>query len=270
MKTKNIVNYNQPKYVYLPYTTFSNEKNNVLVGEFVCIFNNKRIYSPISGTIKNFKTVLYNNKEVKALEIENDYKDSKKELIKIKNDFNCNDEEFKKLIKSNGYEKINMKEIALNINYKSNYEESDSLEIKEYVNDILYMLDKISEIYKSNLVSIILDKKDKESKMYLYDFLGTYPNIKIIRKVNKNVSIYTLNEFINLLYLIKYNSVNTNIYVTICYKNTIYIVKTKRYITIGELLEFLNIKYKKLFNIKKEKLNENTILDDKIKTIIIR
>ena len=87
-KDRKIFNYDQPKYVYLPYESKESVKipadGNVLVSTEISTYNGKTITSSVSGKILGSSNVYLNNKLTNAIAIENDFRELKREVVKSK------------------------------------------------------------------------------------------------------------------------------------------------------------------------------------------
>ena len=273
-KDRKIFNYDQPKYVYLPYDSKDSVKlpadGNVLVSTEICTYNGKTITSSVSGRILGSSNVFINSKPTSAIAIENDFKDLKREVVKSKSFFDYGKNDIRNILKENKLEKSKMDPIVLEIKYEKNYDESDYLLVKECAHDILDTLDKIAYGYDIKEIYIIVNKKDKEVRKEFLNYLGTYINIDLVKKLKTEYSSFSVEEIVNLSNIFKIKARSRYIYLTINNKGNVYLVKTKKYVTLKELLIAMNIQSTNVFDINKNKLNELEVLNGEIRTIIIK
>ena len=273
-KDRKFFNYDQPKYVYLPYESKESVKipadGNVLVSTEISTYNGKTITSSVSGKILGSSNVYLNNKLINAIAIENDFRDLKREVVKSKSFFDYGKNDIRNILKENKLEKSKMDPIVLEIKYEKNYDESDYLLVKEYANDILETLDKIAYGYDIKHIYLVVNKKDKAVRDEFLNYLGTYLNIDLVKKLKIEHSSFNVEEIVNLNNIFKIKARSRYIYLTINNKGVVYLVKTKKYVTLKELLVALNITSNNVYDITKNKLNDLEVLNGDIRTIIIK
>ncbi len=273
-KDRKIFNYEQPKYVYLPYENKDNVKipsdGNVLVSTEISFYNGKTITSSVSGRVLGSSNVYLNNKPIGAIAIENDFRDLKREIVKTKSFFDYGKNDIKNIVKENKLEKSKMSPLVLEIKYIKNYDESDYLLVKEFAHDILDTLDKIAYGYEIKDIYVIIDRKDKMVRNEILNYAGIYPKIKIVKKLKEDYSSFNVEEIVTLNNIFKQKARSRYIYLTINNKGEIYLVKTKKYITLKELLLALKTQSSNVYDINKNKLNELEVLNGDIRTIIIK
>ena len=131
-------------------------------------------------------------------------------------------------------------------------------------------LDKIAYGYDIKEIYIIVNKKDKEVRKEFLNYLGTYINIDLVKKLKTEYSSFSVEEIVNLSNIFKIKARSRYIYLTINNKGNVYLVKTKKYVTLKELLIAMNIQSTNVFDINKNKLNELEVLNGEIRTIIIK
>ena len=96
----------------------------------------------------------------------------------------------------------------------------------------------ISETYDMD-VSILINKKDTRTYQLLFNYMGTYPNINIIFSTKgETKSIY---DVIDIFNIIKNKASRDYIYFTLINKNTLNVVKAKRYSNLKDVLAELKI-----------------------------
>lgn len=273
-KDRKIFNYDQPKYVYLPYESKESVKipadGNVLVSTEISTYNGKTITSSVSGKILGSSNVYLNNKLINAIAIENDFRDLKREIVKTKSFFDYGKNDIKNIVKENKLEKSKMSPLVLKIKYIKNYDESDYLLVNEFAHDILDTLDKIAYGYEIKDIYVIIDKKDKLVRNEILNYVGIYPKIQIVKKLKEEYSSFSVEEIVALNNIFKQKARSRYIYLTINNKGEIYLIKTKKYVTLKELLLALKIQSINVYDINKNKLNELEVLNGDIRTIIIK
>ncbi len=184
--SKNVYNYLNPDYVYIPYEkdyTIMVKTGEAIFKESIILNkDNKYLYSPISGTCLGLSEMLVNNKKQQVIVIENDFKEkvkkikgvkkylntySKKELIEIIKMFNVYDGKLKgKMLLING------------LDYEIN-EKNRSTIIKRYTNEILETIDAIYCILECEKCFLAIKNNDCENVEELIHHVGTYPNIDL-------------------------------------------------------------------------------------------
>ena len=171
--------YNAPEKIYIPIQYL---ERNVKINEY--IFKNtyfKDYVSSISGTISGMEEINYNNKLIKAVVINNDYKENvktKSKTIKIDNR-----EDLIKRLNKSLLNKISNLEIIDNLIITSIDEEYYS--IKEFMRlsknyrEILDTIDLLTHIFDLNNALLVTKNTNFNSIKNVKSILGTYPNIKI-------------------------------------------------------------------------------------------
>ena len=169
--------YLKPEYIYIPSNI-----NPYSLGEYIYkndLINNN-IYSPISGYIREDTYKYINNKKTKCIVIENDYKEKYKNNSYVFNKERC----INTLINNHLIEESNkydIKYLVINAIDIEPYIFSKRVYINNYTIDILNIIDNIMNkfnIYKS-LIAV-----SNNSSNNLFNYIGIYPNIKIIKVDN--------------------------------------------------------------------------------------
>ena len=229
-------------YIYIPYKNKEdlNIKSDLIVFKEELICNN--IYSPVSGKIYGLSTINSINGMQNVLIIENDFKDLIHNIkSNIKNIYKLKKEEVKAISSVMG------NDVVLNINGNTKNDVRDSYILKDHIKEILEALNVMS--LSANIATkILLDKKDILSYQTLFSYLGTYPNIEVVfnrsnLKDYKELNIY---ETIDIYNKLNNNNVRDYLYITLIYKDKNYVIKTKKYSNLIEIVSYLGINYKKI------------------------
>ncbi len=184
-----IYDYLNPDYLYIPLEegyTLNVDNDNIVYKEQVLLKkDNKYIYSPISGKVLGgTESMKGNNKNLKCIVIENDYKEKvnhKKGANKYINKFTK--EEFINLIKKyNGYytdDYLTSKTLVVSGIDIDPFEKTFSLLVNISSDKILEAIDAMSSILELDNVIFALNSEDKENVYNLTNHIGTYPNITL-------------------------------------------------------------------------------------------
>jgi len=244
-------------YIYLPFTNKEelklNEDGKIYKNENITKYNGQNIKSPVSGSCYGISELGGTVGILNVLIIENDFKDkTKKRLVAVRDIYKTKTEDLKKILKDTN------EELILNIECIKREEYI----LKDNINEILETLNLIN--LKLNIKTTVnLDKKDLNSYKLLFSYLGTYPNIEItFNKPNNSISLYKIIDIYNKIK----NKIDRDfIYINIKEKKESYVVKTKKYSNLKDLLSELNISPKKTIINNKIKLESlNFLLDDSI------
>ena len=173
-KYNNLDKYLKPEYVYIPTSD-----NKYIEGDYIykneLIINN--VYSPISGYVREDTYKYVNNKMTKCMVIENDYKEKYKN-----NNYAFNKDSFiNTLINNNlidNYNKYDIKYLVINAIDIEPYIFSKRTFVDDSTSEILGIIDSIMK--KLNISKSIIAITSDEAYNNLLNYIGTYPNIKII------------------------------------------------------------------------------------------
>ena len=186
---KNINNYYNPDNIYIPLfkgMKLNKEKDlNVLKDELLLKGSEFNIYSPISGVIKKIDDDIYiNNELVKAIVIENNFKEEvkkKKYATKYIDDLEAS--KVQELIT-----KYDVLDIPLNPMAKTlvisgievdPFERNNTYIINNYSSKILETVDALINIFHFEKTYFCITDSDTEAVYNLTSNIGTYPNIKL-------------------------------------------------------------------------------------------
>ena len=275
-----------PKEVYIPIidkASINIKTKTVKKGELLFSNLEHKLFSPISGTLKNIVTI--NNQ--KYLVIKNNFKEEqrKKNKRKLKYD----KKEILELI-NKYYPEFNLVKVSDTLYFKvltdDIYNANNKFIFAKYLDDILDVLDIIRETFDFVEVKILLKENDSESISLFSNILGRYPfisitlvpdiypiahNLLLEKHFNTKMSIIDIDNVLNILYALFYHQPFLDCYITISgnIKNK-EVIKVKKGTNINEVLERLKITDKKahLNNILNRSIDiDNLIIDEKLKSI---
>ncbi len=276
-----------PKEVYIPIinkASLNIKTNTVKKGELLFSNNNQKLFSPISGTLKNIVTL--NNQ--KYLVIKNNFKEEQRKKNKKK--LKYEKKEILELI-NKYYPEFNLEKIGDTLYFKALtddiYNANNKFIFDKYIDDILDVLDILREIDGFVEVKILLKENDSESISLFSNILGRYPfisitllpdiypianNLLLEKHFNTKMSIIDIDNALNILAALFYHQPFLDCYVTIS-GNILNreVIKVKKGTNLNEVLERLKIKDKKahINNILNGSIEiDNLIIDEKIKSVL--
>lgn len=184
-----VENFLNPDYIYIPFYDTDNilvrigEK--VLKEQPIIERKNEIVYSSISGKlIGSTESMYFENKEVKCLVIENDFKEkviNKKGAVKYISEYSKN--EVFSLIKKYSIcsKEINngAKTMVINGIDRDPYERTFSYLINNHCQKILEAIDALSNILNISTTILAINNHDNNNVVNLTNHIGTYPNIKL-------------------------------------------------------------------------------------------
>lgn len=203
-----IVSYSKPKKIYIPLICQNDTNITVLVknGDYVhkgdVIARRKGalkipIHASVSGTVKAIEEKPYlNGQNVKCVVIENDFKEKRAKVVKVKRHINnYSKEEFINKIRDAGivglggagfptfakYDtdaKINT--LIVNAVECEPYLTADYKLIQEKCEEILEAIDAVLEINGIHEAIIAINRNDTKTKEIINTFIGTYLKIKMV------------------------------------------------------------------------------------------
>lgn len=255
-----VTEYLNPNYIYLPVNDdklLINPKDYIYKGKEIL----KNKYSPISGRIVGLKNLT----DDKFLVVENDFKEKLENKVSLRKNLNkLNKEQLLELVKNFDlklYEKLNcnFSKIIINCIEEQLYVGNYIFLVKEYSNELLEILNNISNILELKEITIIVKDTDYNIIDYLNNIVGIYPNINIKFLPNK----YLISE---KSILCKYLNINEHfIYLNIMELYNLYnFLKRKRIVED----KFLTITGNAIENPQVIKCKMYTKLDDIITNFI--
>ena len=181
-----VTEYLNPNYIYLPVNDdklLLNPKDYIYKGKEIL----KNKYSPISGRIVGLK----NLNDDKFLVVENDFKEKLENKVSLRKNLNkMSKDQLLELLKSFDlklYEKLNcnFSKIIINCIEEQLYVGNYMFLVKEYSNELLEILNNISNILELKEITIIVKDTDYNIIDYLNNIVGIYPNVNIKFLPNK-------------------------------------------------------------------------------------
>lgn len=305
---KNIIKkeYLSPQYLYYKINDtvkyYIDGKSKVLKEQVLFKYNERYVYSTVSGKVLGTKEIEDNN----YLVIENDYKEKFFENKSLRKKINNLSKKDVLDILNN----INSKNYSDNIKYFiNNFDSIDSLILSLIVcedaekiytsvfnihnSEIMEMFDALSNIFEINNPVIIISDTDEANIEYITNLSGMYPNIRIslthdkypashplliTRKLNlKNALVLSPTDLYYLYTIIKRNKkiIEKEVLITSYSLKTDYLLTTKLNVLISDLLNECKVKLKqddiilKNSAIKGNILKPSDVLDSSIDAIII-
>jgi len=247
-----IINLIDETYIYIPYKdgTLNINNGDYIYKEDLIINNNKKIFSPVSGTVLGLTTI--NNK--KYIVIENDYKEKTRKRFGTKKYINkYSKEELIDLI--NEYNVIDNFDITSKVLIVSGLDQyvdeiTYSTLIKEYTIQILDTIDALIDIMNIKKCFFTVNSSDSKLVDLLLNNMGTYPKIDL-KLFNNNHYISNKSFLINKLTNYKNKKYNQQYLNILDIINIYNVLKKNRYntetfITLGGNL----IDYKKVLRVK--------------------
>lgn len=255
-----VTEYLNPNYIYLPVNDdklLINPKDYIYKGKEIL----KNKYSPISGRIVGLKNLT----DDKFLVVENDFKEKLENKVSLRKNVNkMSKDQLLELVKNFDlklYEKLNcnFSKIIINCIEEQLYVGNYMFLVKEYSNELLEILNDISNILELKEITIIVKDTDYNIIDYLNNIVGIYPNINIKFLPNK----YLISE---KSILCKYLNINEHfIYLNIMELYNLYnFLKRKRIVED----KFLTITGNAIENPQVFKCKMYTKLDDIITNFI--
>jgi Na+-translocating ferredoxin:NAD+ oxidoreductase RnfC subunit len=229
--------------------------------------NKEYIFSPVSGRVKDIiSSKIYDGeiKQVKSIVIENDYKEMLDKLTGVNKVIdNISKEDFIKSITN--YHLFDKNNIYLYVDYLNpintlivNISDIDYLSdfyFRNYVNEILEVLDALVEINKIKKCYLFVNKSYKTIIKLIEQHIGTYLNIELV-KVRKSLSnIDIINKYevdndyyfedtktlYNIYNVLKNNAPISDTYIYINRSNNVQYYNVKIGTKIDDLFKILNI-----------------------------
>ena len=247
---------------YRPYkekTDLSIKNLMVKKNELINVKDN--IYSPVSGKAYAYTEIPSLNGNAKSLIIENDFLDTMDNTFQVENIYKIDKDKIKSIVG-------NINSFTLKISFENKYDLKDYYILKDNVLNVLETLNLISETYDMD-VSILINKKDTRTYQLLFNYMGTYPNINII--FNTKAETKSIYDVIDIFNIIKNKASRDYIYFILINKNTLNVVKAKRYSNLKDVLVELKIVTSNLVvNNTKQLDNPNFLIADNISSVVLK
>lgn len=170
----NLDNFLKPEFIYIPV-----DSSKYLVGDYIykndMIIDN--VYSPISGYVRENTYMDIDNRKTNCMVIENDYKEKYKS-----NNYIFNKDMFINSLRSNNfidiYDNYDIKYLVINAIDIEPYIFSKRVYIEKETSCILNIIDNIMP--KLNISKTLIAVTSDKLYNNLFNYIGSYPNIKII------------------------------------------------------------------------------------------
>lgn len=227
-----------PDYIYIPVEGKLLVGQNDLVTKGEKILEKKPFCTSVSGRVLGLNTSTIENKQAKCVVIENDFREKRKTIAKVKKQITIKDildclekanspllEVFKSI--------ISKKFIVISAIHDEPYVLNHIMALKEHIDDLLEMMDTLCLLYKASKVSIIIKATDSDIIEECLKKIGTYPNIELVTtedyyllgkeeflltklgKTKENTLYLSVLDLLELVYLVKYGKKNNTKYITI-------------------------------------------------------
>lgn len=282
-KVQEYITYLSPEFIYVPFDNIEllHIKKSKLVynNTFLGTTNDgSKIFSPVSGKIIGVKDMIYNNKNSKALVIENDFIDRREKLNPIRNMSKLKRSEIVESLEKYGLnKKINSKTtLVVNSLYDKNNDLKDMVINYESYEEILEAIDEFMDILNMKTCYICVDRDDLISISAYEKYINAFLNICLVHSNKKfkdsTCVFYSVEEILAIYKAIHLDYMYDNTIITIN-NGSPTIVKVKLYTPLCELLRALkmNIRDSEIFvNGKKQENILNFVIDSTVRSVTIK
>ena len=282
-KVQEYITYLSPEFIYVPFDNIEllHIKKSKLVynNTFLGTTNDgSKIFSPVSGKIIGVKDMIYNNKNSKALVIENDFIDRREKLNPTRNMSKLKRSEIVESLEKYGLnKKINSKTtLVVNSLYDKNNDLKDMVINYECYEEILEAIDEFMSAFGMKNCYICVDRNDLYSIEAYNKYINAFLNICMVHSNKKfkdsTCVFYSVEEILAIHKAISLDYMYDNTILTINNgKPTI--VKVKLYTSLVELLEALKIPYKAMKIYIANNIIDNPsdfIIDSSVRSVIVK
>ena len=282
-KVQEYITYLSPEFIYVPFDNIEllHIKKSKLVynNKFLVTTNDgSKIFSPVSGKIIGVKDMIYNNKNSKALVIENDFIDRREKLNPTRNMSKLKRSEIVESLEKYGLnKKINSKTtLVVNSLYDKNNDLKDMVINYESYEEILEAIDEFMNIFNMKTCYICVDRDDLISISAYEKYINAFLNICLVHSNKKfkdsTCVFYSVEEILAIYKAIHLDYMYDNTIITIN-DGSPTIVKVKLYTPLCELLRALkmNIRDSEIFvNGKKQENILNFVIDSTVRSVTIK
>ena len=282
-KVQEYITYLSPEFIYVPFDNIEllHIKKSKLVynNTFLGTTNDgSKIFSPVSGKIIGVKDMIYNNKNSKALVIENDFIDRREKLNPTRNMSKLKRSEIVESLEKYGLnKKINSKTtLIVNSLYDKNNDLKDMVINYESYEEILEAIDEFMDIFNMKTCYICVDRDDLISISAYEKYINAFLNICLVHSNKKfkdsTCVFYSVEEILAIYKAIHLDYMYDNTIITIN-NGSPTIVKVKLYTPLCELLRALkmNIRDSEIFvNGKKQENILNFVIDSTVRSVTIK
>ena len=282
-KVQEYITYLSPEFIYVPFDNIEllHLKKSKLVynNTFLGTTNDgSKIFSTVSGKIIGVKEMIYNNKNSKALVIENDFIDRREKLNPTRNMSKLKRSEIVESLEKYGLnKKINSKTtLVVNSLYDKNNDLKDMVINYESYEEILEAIDEFMDIFNMKTCYICVDRDDLISISAYEKYINAFLNICLVHS-NKTFKdstcvFYSVEEILAIYKAIHLDYMYDNTIITIN-NGSPTIVKVKLYTPLCELLRALkmNIRDSEIFvNGNKQENILNFVIDSTVRSVTIK
>ena len=282
-KVQEYITYLSQEFIYVPFDNIEllHIKKSKLVynNTFLGTTNDgSKIFSPVSGKIIGVKDMIYNNKNSKALVIENDFIDRREKLNPTRNMSKLKRSEIVESLEKYGLnKKINSKTtLVVNSLYDKNNDLKDMVINYESYEEILEAIDEFMDIFNMKTCYICVDRDDLISISAYEKYINAFLNICLVHSNKKfkdsTCVFYSVEEILAIYKAIHLDYMYDNTIITIN-NGSPTIVKVKLYTPLCELLRALkmNIRDSEIFvNGKKQENILNFVIDSTVRSVTIK
>lgn len=282
-KVQEYITYLSPEFIYVPFDNIEllHIKKSKLVynNTFLGTTNDgSKIFSPVSGKIIGVKDMIYNNKNSKALVIENDFIDRREKLNPTRNMSKLKRSEIVESLEKYGLnKKINSKTtLVVNSLYDKNNDLKDMVINYESYEEILEAIDEFMNIFNMKTCYICVDRDDLISISAYEKYINAFLNICLVHSNKKfkdsTCVFYSVEEILAIYKAIHLDYMYDNTIITIN-DGSPTIVKVKLYTPLCELLRALkmSVRDSEIFvNGKKQENILNFVIDSTVRSVTIK
>ena len=282
-KVQEYITYLSPEFIYVPFDNIEllHIKKSKLVynNTFLGTTNDgSKIFSPVSGKIIGVKDMIYNNKNSKALVIENDFIDRREKLNPTRNMSKLKRSEIVESLEKYGLnKKINSKTtLVVNSLYDKNNDLKDMVINYESYEEILEAIDEFMNIFNMKTCYICVDRDDLISISAYEKYINAFLNICLVHSNKKfkdsTCVFYSVEEILAIYKAIHLDYMYDNTIITIN-NGSPTIVKVKLYTPLCELLRALkmSVRDSEIFvNGKKQENILNFVIDSTVRSVTIK
>ncbi len=280
-----LINFLAPDYVFIPAV------EELLVKYKDVVYKENMIttkyHSPISGFVVGTKECIVNNKKIKCLAIENDFKELiDKKAYSRKNINKLTKEEIKEILEKHNL-KLNINKNILVINgLNESYVINESFILNEYMDIIIEIIDALVDIYKLKQIILCINETDGFNIINYSNIKGIIPEIKLeiipniymlnyndnileYLNLDKDTSIISVSEIYDLYTVIKRNHKICETFITISGNaiNSAFVINAKIGTSLKEIIKkHIELKYKDYEIIANSLLSGYNVKDDLIIT----
>ncbi len=256
---KNILNFLDPDYIYLPIDDFSflEEKEYIYKNQNIFEKDNIDYNSSISGSLETLSKITINNVGYNAIVLKNDFKEKEiKYKINDTTEYKGLIELLNKNILLKNIDNEQAENIVINGIEDEPYTYTESYILRKNIDIIFDTTEKLNQIYKSKKNYITIKNTDIDNVDKYLSSIGAYPSLNIvvldnlyllgknefllekIKLQNKKTIVLKPSEILEIRNYLKYGTNKSEKYITIVnmIDKKIFIINTKKYVKIIDIL----------------------------------